>query len=225
LGQRLGFRRRLLPIDVKTPRQWGRIDDPGFVFSERPLVDNLHALLLRDDLEAQQGKLRLGTIDAHLKAACRLDDLAQFIEGTVDDVAIERWARASSLLSEPPRFVDQGQAVGLPATFAVLRLVHGEVLDDGTTLKRTATTLARACTGDAVGATTAALQRLASVGRALPVPALVEPTERTRRIAAALAFPLTAAQRRQLEDLVLPPPPSRPEPSQRPEAEAQKETV
>jgi len=210
LGQRLGFRRRLLPIDVAKPWQWSRADDAGFVFSNRPLVDNLHALLQRDDVEAQQRKMK--SPDDEIIASCHLSDIARFIDGDVDDIAIERWARAASLLLKPPNFDDPEDAIGLPATFAVLRVVHSGSLNDKTQLKRTSTMLARACAGDAIGATTVALRRLSAAGRGLPVPALVESTPRTRRIAAALAFPLTRLQRRRLEDLVLPPP-SRKSPS------------
>jgi hypothetical protein len=70
--------------------------------------------------------------------------------------------------------------------------------------------LPRACAGDSVGATTAALQRLRGVGRALPVDALLESPERTRRIAAALAFPLSLQQRHRLESMVLSPSTSSP---------------
>lgn len=222
LGQRIGFRRRLLPIDVDKPGQWGRADDAGVVFSERPLIDNLHALLQRDDVEAQQREVM--SPDENVKAFCHLSDIARFIDGDVDDVAIERWARAASLLSRPPRFDAYDDAIGVPATFTVLRLVHSGSLHDKTQLKRTATMLARACAGDSVGATTAALQRLSAVGRALPVPALVEPSQRMRRIAAALAFPLTVRQRRRLQGLVLPPT-SREAPSPSSELQPQQENV
>lgn len=224
LGQRLGFRRRLLPIDVGRPGQWGRADDAGFVFSERPFIDNLHALLQRDDIEAQQRKVKRPDYEENIKAFCHLSDIACFIDGNVDDAAIERWARAASLLSEPPRFDDNDDAIGVPATFAVLRLAHRGSLDDETQLKRTSTMLARACVGDSVGATTAALQRLSAVGRALPVSALVEPSQRMRRIAAALVFPLTTRQRQRLEHLVLPLP-SRDVPSQSSGPQTQQETV
>jgi CRISPR-associated protein Csx17 len=221
LGQRLAFRRRLLPIDFEKPWQWGRADDADFVFSERSLIENLHALLQRDDIEAQQREMK--SPDDSIRAFCHLSDIARFIDGDVDDVAVERWSRAASLLSKPPCFDDQDDPLGVPATFAVLRLVHSGSLDDKTQLKRTSTMLARACAGDSIGATTAALQRLAAVGRALPVPALVESSQRARRITAALAFPLTPRQRRRLEDMVMPP--SREVPSQSSEPQTKQETV
>lgn len=221
LGQRLAFRRRLLPIDFEKPWQWGRADDVDFVFSERSLIENLHAVLQRDVIEAQQREMR--SPDDSIRAFCRLSDIARFIDGDVDDVAVERWSRASSLLSKPPCFDDQDDPLGVPATFAVLRLVHSGSLDDKTQLKRSSTMLARACAGDAIGATTVALQRLAAVGRALPVPALVESSQRVRRISAALAFPLTMRQRRRLEDMVLPR--SREVPSHSSETETKQETV
>jgi len=224
LGQRLGFRRRSLPVDVDKPWQWSRADDAGFVFSERPLIDNLQALLQRDDIEAQQRDVRSPDDKENIRACCRLRDIACFIEGDVDDVALERWARAASLLAKPPRFDDDDDAIGIPATFAVLRLVHSGALADKTPLKRAPAILARACVGDVVGATTAALQRLSAVGRPLPVPALVESSQRTRRITAALVFPLTTRQRRRLEDLVLPPP-TREVPSQSSEPQTQQETA
>lgn len=224
LGQRVGFRRRLLPIAVGKPWQWGRVEDPGFVFSERPLIENLHALLQRDDIEAQQRETPSPDDPKNIRAFCHLRDISRLIDGDVDDVAIERWARAASLLSRPPRVHDDDDTVGVPATFAVLRLVHSGSLDDGTQLRRTSTMLARACAGDSVGATAAALRRLSAVGRALPVPALVESSQRTRRIAAALAFPLTARQRQRLEGLVLQPP-AREVPFRSSEPQAQQETV
>lgn len=224
LGQRLGFRRRSLPLDPSKPWQWGRGDDPGFVFSERPLVDNLHELLLRDDIEAQQQVKGSPDDKLNIRSFCFLSDIARFIDGDVDDVAIARWARAASLLTTPPRFSDNDDPTGIPATFSVLRLVHSGALSDKTTLRRTSAMLARACAGDSIGATVVAIQRLSAVGRAFPAPALVESSQRTRRIAAALAFPLTTRQRRRLEFLVLPPS-SRDVPQPLPEMQPSQETV
>jgi CRISPR-associated protein Csx17 len=134
-----------------------------------------------------------------------LDDVVAFIDGEVDDSLIERWARAATLLPPARLAEDRIPARLPPATFAVLRLVHSGALDDGTVLKRTPNMLVLACAGDAIGATSAALRRLGAVGRGLPVAALVESAARTRRVAAALAFPLSRDDRRRLESMVLPP--------------------
>lgn len=199
LGARPGLRRRFLPLDPKNPRRWGRADDTGVVFGDRSAIDNLHALLLRDALESQ------GIGDDGARGSTTWADLSAFIDGTVDDELVERWAMATTLLppgeAEPVAVADDG--VWPPATYAVLKLVLHGALTDGTPIKRTPMMLARACSGDAEGATRVALQRLNAVGRPLPVTALVESPSRTRRIAAALAFPLSWSQRRRLERMVL----------------------
>ncbi len=200
LASRPGMRSRLLPID-RSARGFGRGDEASYVFRPRALTDNLHALLLREDIEAQQGE-RLSVRDK-ARLRCSLTDLAGFIDERTDDVMIERWLRAFVLidgldLGPPP------QDVVLPsATFAVLALVHHRRVGD-VELARTAGALARACAGDAQGATEAAIRRLNASARPLPFRALVEPPRRARRIAAALAFPLTEVQRRKLESMVLP---------------------
>lgn len=198
LAARRGMRGRLLPLDATG--RFGRRDQQGFVFADRPLVANLHALLQREDIEEWQGQSVPS--DAGM-ARCSLSDIAAFISGRVDDVLVEGWLRGAvlvegGLVSEVPR-----EAVLPPATFAVLSLVHGRRLD-GEELPRSTGVLARACAGDAAGATAAAIRRLNSSGRPMPVSALTEPPTHTRRIAAALAFPLTSTQRRTLESMVLP---------------------
>jgi CRISPR-associated protein Csx17 len=201
LASRLGMRRRLLPLD-KTGRSFGRDDEAGFVFTDRRLVDNLHALLLREDVEAMQ-QAKAATVDDPRRAHCSLTDIARFIDADADDVLLEQWLRALVLVddgSTPDVPVD---TVLPPASFAALSLVHNRRLGEDP-LPRTATVLSLACAGEAARATEAAIRRLNSSARPLPVRAFVEPSLRMRRIAAALAFPLTKAQRRILESIVLP---------------------
>lgn len=198
LATRVGMRGRLVPLEKG---RFGRAEDSTCVFRPRPLVDNLHALLLREDIEAQQRDASLAK--ESLRAWCSLSDIAEFIDGRTDDRLIERWLRAFVLvegmdIGRPPR-----ATLWPPATFAVLALVHHRHLGGGS-LPRTTGVLARACAGDAVGATAPAIRRLNASARPLPFDALVEPSARTRRMAAALAFPLTMTQRRKLESLVLP---------------------
>lgn len=200
LASRPGMRGRLLPLE-RGGRTFGRGDDSACVFRARPLVDNLHALLLREDIEAQQGDLSAPR--GMSRSRCSLTDIAAFIAGGTDDTLIERWVRAFVLVDDLELGALPFDTVRPPATFAIVALVHGRRLGDSE-LPRTTGVLARACAGDAQGATAAAVRRLNASARPLPFDCLVEPPSRTRRIAAALAFPLATHQRRRLESMVLP---------------------
>lgn len=197
LAGRRGMRGRLLPLDPAG--RFGRNDQEGFVFVDRPLVDNLHALLNREDVEESHGQ---SLPESTGMPRCSLSDIAAFIGGRVDDVVVEGWLRGAVLVEGGLVLDVPRQAVLPPATFAVLSLVHGRRLGEEQ-LPRSTGVLARACAGDAAGATAAAIRRLNSSGRPLPIHALTEPPKHTRRIAAALAFPLSSAQRRLLESMVL----------------------
>jgi CRISPR-associated protein Csx17 len=211
LAARLAMRRRLVPLD-QSGRYFGELDTGFTVFRERPLVDNLHALLIREDLDDRLVPELSGP------PRCTLSDIAAFIADETDDSLIERWLRALVLidggLAVAPR--DTPRDFRPPATFAVLSIVHGRRLTvmrsprpeqwrNDLELPRTAGVLARACAGDAVGATSAALRRLSASARPIPVPAIYEPPVRMRRIAAALACSLIPNQRRALERMVLSP--------------------
>lgn len=200
LATRPGMRGRLLPLE-RGGRSFGRGDDSAYVFRQRPLVDNLHALLLREDIEAQQGERSVPREAS--RGRCSLTDVAAFIDGRTDDALIERWVRAFVLVDELQLGAPPVDTLRPPATFALVALVHGRRLGDSE-LPRTTGVLARACAGDAQGATSAAVRRLNASARPLPFESLVEPPSRTRRIAAALAFPLATYQRRRLESMVLP---------------------
>lgn len=200
LGMRVGIRARMLPLDDRS-RSFGRADDPGTVFADRALVDNLHALLLRDDREEVAPSR-----DTAEYSLCGLDDIAAFIDGGTDDPTIERWARAFTLVESvggKSPSSDRGRYP--PATFSLIALAHGRRLpDDDGTLPPASTALARASAGDARGATRAAIDRLRSRGLNFPIDQIYESPLRTRRIAAALAFPLTTDQRRKLLGIMFP---------------------
>jgi CRISPR-associated protein Csx17 len=182
LASRSGMRRRLVPLDSST--RFGRGDDPTFVFGDRPLVDNLHALLLREEVESQQTREHDPEIAPY--SICTLADVARFVAG------------------EAPRAPDVGSELQPPAAFAILKLVHDRRVD-GETLPRTAGLLATACGGDAIGATSRAIRRINASSRPFPIEAIFEPPAHMRRIAAALAIPLSTKQRYELERMVLPP--------------------
>jgi len=200
LAARRSIRRRILPVDgaVFTTQ-----DRPSVVFTDRSLTENLHALLRREQIEADEEE---GVLPVEQREArCTLDDIAAFIDGAVDDQMIERWLRAATLVPEGGAAVPPEGEILPPALYATLALVqNGRVRDD--TVPRSSALLANACGGDAYKASAAAIRRLNAAGCPIPVNHIIEPAGRTRRIAAALAFPLSYAQRRALERMVLPKP-------------------
>jgi CRISPR-associated protein Csx17 len=202
LASRRPMRSRLVPLE-SNGRAFGRADEPTFVFGDRPLIDNLHALLQREDIEWQQGESKdPGQAN---RECCSLSDIASFIAGEADDVMIERWLRGLLLLESGFNSPLPTRRLLPPAAYAVLALVQRRSAD-GLVVPRTAGALARACAGDSVGATQLAIRRLNASQRSFPTTAIFEPAPRMRRIAAALAFPLTKTQYRGLDQqLVLPP--------------------
>lgn len=200
LASRPQIRSRLVPLGPGA-RTFGSRDDPSVVFGPGSLVDNLHALLQREDVEWQQGNGHPPPLAPN--EFCSLTDIASFVAGETDDVLIERWLRAFVLI-EGGAATSPSASGRLPsAAFALLALVWRRQLG-ALPFPRTAGALTLACAGDSAGATKLAIRRLGSLKREFPMQSIVEPTHRMRRIAAALAFPLTHRQYRVLERSVLP---------------------
>ncbi len=198
LASRSGMRARWLPLD-RSGRGFGRDDDPRRVFGDRSLIENLHGLLVREEIEELQADASPGATPS--ATSCSLADIAYFIDGLTNDALIDRWMRALVLIDGRVPQPTVADPLMPPATYALLSLVHHRRVGDEE-LPRTAGVLQRACSGDACGASMAAIRRLRSAGRPFPVRALVEAVQRTRRIAAALAFPLSMTQRHRLESLI-----------------------
>jgi CRISPR-associated protein Csx17 len=200
LATRPDVRTRILPLDlVRANRAFDRLENQRCVFLDRPFVDNLHGWLRREEIEWARGdEAPLVFVD---RARCSLADISDFIEHRCDDELIERWLRAFSLLEETPVLAQPAQGRLPGATYALLSLVHGRRLG-ADPLPRTPVALASAIAGSSRGATEAAVRRLEASGLPLPFRMLHEPPSRLRRIAAALAIPLSPTQRVALERLL-----------------------
>jgi CRISPR-associated protein Csx17 len=210
LANRPRLRGRWISLN-DSERGFGRVDDPSRVFAHIDLVENLLALLRREDIEqlqqatAPDGRRAAAVARERRSSPCSLTDIARFISGDVDDSLIDRWLRGLALVEDPDFAIAPVDTVAPPATFAVLALVHHRHIgSDAEFVPRTPSALRLACAGDSAGATAAAIRRLAALGRPMPDRLFLEPAARTRRIAAALAFSLTTTQRRRLEAMVLP---------------------
>lgn len=195
MAARPHMRARLLPLDSHG-RAFVRIETSGCVFTDRPLIENLHALLLREDIEWASGVVAPRWTSS--AAWCSLSDIAAFVDHRVDDLLVERWTRAFTLLAEPPPARSSPSTELPPAAYALLKVVQSGAFG-AEPLPRVPTMLARAVAGDSAAATEAAARRLAAAGAQLGFRSLAEPVKRMRRIAAALAVPLSQAQGRELE--------------------------
>lgn len=127
----------------------------------------------------------------------------------MDDERLEAIARGLALVNRHPHLTSTNtptEAVPVPVTpitFCLLEPVIRRVVtpitedrtpstsDDKVELPHVPGLYRRLAAGDCLGATKLAVQRLRASGFRLRVKPLYESPERTRRIAAALAFPIT----------------------------------
>ena len=138
------------------------------------------------------------------KAYASLADVASWISGNVDEVRLEAILRGLCLLKIPDQPVpfEPHLRPDLPPAFGLLANVHSGLVRWGekeVAVKRVPNLLGQLMAGDCFSATTLALHRLRADG--LPIgldEGIYEPPERTQRMGAALAFPLTLGRREQL---------------------------
>lgn len=168
-----------------------------------------HPIATEDEQKAEISS-RLTTTDptlAPLPLLANLDDITAWIEETTSDERIEAIARGLSLF-RPFRQLTQAREPALkPSTaYAMLAIVHRRslkattvaeafgrsILPGDLTLPRVPELLAKLATGDCLTATTLATRRLHASGLQPAIhTGIYEPRERTLRIAAALAFPIS----------------------------------
>ncbi len=197
-----GLRRVLTPLG---PGRWARWDEnppPGVRWFERDLQRSLISWLLREDQTgvrtAPQGT---ATVDAA--------DVAWWLDHPEADAAIEELAYGVALVRAIELPYRSSFRAWLPPLFGLLHLcMDPRPLVDDRPLPRTPGLLARASSGDAEAASGLALRRLRGSGLRLGLevrPAAQRPWQglpgspaATRRVAAALAFPLDLRSRQRL---------------------------
>jgi CRISPR-associated protein Csx17 len=205
-----GIRRRII----------GSADDPHVVWTDSAtLVSNLIAILQRRELEIQQDEQSTSHPYADA-AACGIRgadsrgtprrwpsfaDLCSFIDGALDDRRLELLTRGLMLIDWPrvekvPASRDEAAMV--PTAFALLLLARE--LEVVPPMPRTPGLLTNAAAGRMPQASELAIRRLSGVGRRFPRARLHEDSDRTRRMAAALAFPVAKWQIDALENQLFP---------------------
>jgi CRISPR-associated protein Csx17 len=188
----VGLRERIARVRLSTPWRWQTEDDGRTVWDNGTLVDNLLAVVQREEIERSRGD---GQVTTQVRPfGVDLGALQAFIEGRVDDSRLERLLRGLALVdfkrATPPAKAAP-DAVGLPsAAFALLALAHSREPRPGVVLGRTAGMISRAASGDLASAAALATRRLRGAGLVPRVNVIREPRLRARRTAAALVFPL-----------------------------------
>jgi CRISPR-associated protein Csx17 len=205
-----GLRASLVPVRHGT---WAETDDGLTVWGGGDLVSNLRKVLRRRSLE--RGDEASSSSSSLFASAA---DIAAFVEGAVDDGRLAALLRAASLIDlrgvAPRTLRGPGEYVHRipPYAFALCALVWGRTIPltargaDAVNLPVAPAVAARLLADDGAGAVAAAQRRLTASGlrlRASSQTHVAVAARETRRIAAALLFPLSRTTRRQLINLVL----------------------
>lgn len=193
--------------------EWLENDDGITTWQVGTLENNLIALLRRTTIESEQHSKQQGeNLNTESETEwtfpqAQLDDIVRWIQGDIDDARIEEIARGLSLVKlSKERPQSSIPTLPIPTAYALVAIVHHRTLKryalqrvfhDNTlaqdlTLPAVPALLGKLAVGDCYTATGLAARRLYASGLNPAITeGVFEPTECTRRIAAALAFPIS----------------------------------
>jgi CRISPR-associated protein Csx17 len=194
-------RHHCLPLEEKKSRRFKTADkklvnDPRVVLSSRDPIRGLGAVVERRLIEAGMKGQRRSRLVAASGCGARLDDLARFLEGTVDLVKLLGLARAFMAIKwdlwsrhQLPRTVSSAEVpeecwLAVRLTCLPWPLTADKNIPADPRLVRLLNS------GDAGRAIDIARNRLRSAGIRSPVQVSATESESARRWAAALAFPI-----------------------------------
>ena len=207
------LRQRLVQVRQKANSrfwEWADNEDGITTWKSGDLVSNLIALLKREEIEAQRRTKDADGSLEHLdtyKPFAALDDVVRWINGSVTDERVEAIARGLSLVDLSQSFeLPKPPELPVPVAYSLSALAHRRqlkreacqkifgryILAKDLTLPRVPALLAKLAAGDCYTATTLAIRRLSASGLNPAVAeGICEPSDRTLRIASALAFPIS----------------------------------
>ncbi len=216
-----GLRQRLVRVRGIPSPDWADNDDGITTWQTGSLVKNLISLLKREEIESQprdkqrerepekkvEPVLEAQKRPAYTLPLAQMDDVIRWIEGDVDDDRVEAIARGLCLVNLPRQSSKSVEPkLPIPAAYALLAIVHRRTLNSAAleqvdqrhtvakdlSLPRVPGLLAKLASGDCPTATALAAHRLHASGFRPAIRAgIYEPRDRTLRIAAALAFPIS----------------------------------
>ena len=172
-----------------------RMDDPSVVWRHGDLSANLAAVLRRRCMEAR--RIGLGALPLRGTHPARLDDIGGFIYGETDEGKLEEllWGLNAVWLGSDWTPPNPGGV--LPASYSLLKLAHlphpvSRSHEAGPVEVRYDPEITRlACAGRMVEATERAAHRLRVSGLPTALDGVPETPELSRRVAAALLFPIS----------------------------------
>ncbi len=176
--------------------------DPDVVWTGRDLVEDLAACVLRRASSAKGAGYRVFPLDGF--ATVSLTDVAAFLEGQLDEPRIALLARglmAIDFQNAPRRQVEWAPVPGALAVFAVFRSIYLPFEVEGASANDS-TALRQLLSGRLDEAFRTASRRLVAMGLRPKLRVPVGNELSSRRIAAALAIPISRSDFKRLRSLV-----------------------
>ncbi len=205
----IGIRENMEPIRVTA--EWvGWLEaatHPRVVWGYGALIDNLIAVLSRRCMDAQSAGRKGLPLGGRYPVS--FNDIHEFIAGNADEMRLEGLLRGLTLINwrlveEHAGTLDDSESP-LLGLYALLKLTHLPDSLSGIPIPYVPSILARAAVGQASEASRLAIRRLRGCGFAPLVQVISEPADVTRRIAAAVLFPISKLHERCLAERILRP--------------------
>jgi CRISPR-associated protein Csx17 len=213
--ERLWFRQHLEPLHRSERSEYFRATwteknpENDVAWHDGDLTDALNAILARRVMRVAQSGAKGWPDEA--KRFARLSDITDFIEGRTNDDLLTDLIWGLSLLDwqkmerVPSEFRDVPEAI--PSSFyALLRLCFRPANGKHDAIPVVPAILSRAMNGDGKAASELAARRLRASGQAPLVDDLPVSGETARRTTAAILFPISYDDFRQLETMIIKPP-------------------
>jgi CRISPR-associated protein Csx17 len=192
------------------------MNDPRVVISGRDFISDCTAIIKRRIIESEQSSKRILPLTAFPRCGARLDDIAEFIAGTVDDQKVSSLARALMALrwdllraehlpeSITSRTISRSKMLPDDA-WLMLRLVHlPRAMSNGISIPVEPSIVRLLQSNSADRAIEIAIRRLRSAGIRPPLYFGNADQETANRWAAALVFPLTPGSIQRSAELIDP---------------------
>ncbi|MFB2838172.1 type I-U CRISPR-associated protein Csx17 [Floridanema evergladense] len=208
------LRQRLVRVRQKTDSrnsrfwEWADKEDGITTWKKGNLVSNLIAWLRREEIEVQQQHLTYFSEQPKTyKLFAALDDVVRWIDKSVNDERVEAIARGLSLVDLSESFkLPKPPELPIPVAYSLAKLVQHRrinqeacqtvfgryILAQDLIIPRVSSLLGKLAAGDCYTATQLAIRRLSASGLNPSVAqGVYEPSDRTQRVASALAFPIS----------------------------------